>query len=351
MACLAMAGCGTPGAPQPPSLKLPARVVDLAATRAGNKVTLHWTMPKKTTDRLLIGRPVKVAVCRQETIESCQPAGEFERNPGAESSFEDVLPASLAAGEARQLKYSLELKSPKGRSAGRSNIAVVLAGAAPGPIAGLSAEVKAGGVALHWTGSDGTAIRLHRKLLSAPVPEKKPKTNSINGLAASPEEPALRDLFVERPAVGETSGALDRTARFGEVYEYSAQRILRLSVETGNALELAGELSPPVRVEVVDTFPPAVPHGLAAVLVPDDKTIDLSWEPDSEDDLAGYIVYRAEADGGWTRISGAEPLNAPAYRDSTIAPGHDYRYAVTAIDLTGHESKRSVEAREIAPNP
>ena len=50
---LLLGGCGTPGAPQPPSLKLPERVTDLAASRFGNRVELHWTTPKKTTDHLL----------------------------------------------------------------------------------------------------------------------------------------------------------------------------------------------------------------------------------------------------------------------------------------------------------
>ena len=39
-AALLLAGCGAPGAPQPPSLQLPSPVADLAATRKGDKVTL-----------------------------------------------------------------------------------------------------------------------------------------------------------------------------------------------------------------------------------------------------------------------------------------------------------------------
>jgi fibronectin type 3 domain-containing protein len=117
------------------------------------------------------------------------------------------------------------------------------------------------------------------------------------------------------------------------------------------ALELPGEVSTPVRVDFVDTFPPAVPQGLAAVLVPEEKTIDLSWQPDTEPDLAGYIVYRTENDTGWHRISGQPPIPSPAYRDTSVEPGHSYRYAVTAIDQTGHESERSSPTTESVPNP
>jgi fibronectin type 3 domain-containing protein len=171
-------------------------------------------------------------------------------------------------------------------------------------------------------------------------------------MAPSPE-PELRDLLVDPSSAGQAIGALDKTARFGEAYEYTAQRIVQV---TGNAtgakqtMELAGEVSAPIRVDVVDTFPPAIPQELVAVLVSEEKTIDLSWQPDTDEDLAGYIVYRAEADRAWKRISGPQPLTGAAYRDTTVEAGHSYRYAVTAIDLTGHESRRSPEAGETVPD-
>jgi fibronectin type 3 domain-containing protein len=164
----------------------------------------------------------------------------------------------------------------------------------------------------------------------------------------SPPEPALRDLIVES---GASAGALDTSARFGQSYEYTAQRIERISI-AGKTLELPGEISAPVQVKVLDTFPPAIPQGLAAIFVPEEKTIDLSWQPDTEPDLAGYIVYRAgQTENDWQRISGTQPLTAPSYRDAAAVPGQNYRYAITAIDQTGHESQRSPIANESVPNP
>lgn len=354
-----LAGCGTPGAPQPPSLKLPDRVTDLTAVRTGSTVTLHWTTPKKTTDHLLIKGPVEVAVCRREGAGNCEAAGKTSSTAGAAGEFHETLPAALTSGKPRQLDYFIELKSPHGRSAGLSTAATVLAGTAPPSITGLAAEVRADGVALRWNGSEATSgskatsVRLHRKLLTPPEPKQKPK-NSLEKPAA---EPVMRDLLVEAPGPGQQSGAIDHTAHFGEVYEYTAQRIERVAIDGHDAhktLELAGEVSTPVRIDVIDTFPPSIPQGLVAVLVPEEKTIDLSWQPDSDpytdSDLAGYIVYRAEGDGSWQRISGAQPLTGSAYRDAAVEAGHTYRYAVTAIDLTGHESKRSAEASESVPN-
>jgi len=148
--------------------------------------------------------------------------------------------------------------------------------------------------------------------------------------------------------------ALDNSIRFGQVYEYRAQRVARVTVE-GKTLELAGELSAPVRVEARDIFPPAVPTGLAAVATTGENgswnAIDLSWQPVTDADLAGYIVYRREGDGGWQRISPAGPLVPPAFHDAQVQPGHSYRYAVSSISQGGNESARSAETEESVPNP
>ena len=364
LVCGLMTGCGTPAAPQPPSLKLPEQVQDLTAVRAGDVVTLHWTNPKKTTDHLLIQGSISAQICRMGSAGACETAGQTSAMPGAQTEFHETLPAALLAGEPRGIRYFVELKNTKGRTAGPSNMAEILAGSAPGPVAGLTAEVRADGVALHWDNGDAaTTVRLHRKLLTLPVAKDKSgktsgqKPGQKTGLAEAPKEPIESDLIVEKPAAGVRSGALDDTARFGESYEYRVQRVTRIKAggtaqEGEAALELDGPFSTPVRVDVIDRFPPRVPQGLVAVAAAQEKSIDLSWEPDTDADLAGYIVYRAaEGTGSWVRISGAQPLAAAAYRDLTAEPGRAYRYRVTAIDETGHESAPSAEAQESMPNP
>ncbi len=136
----------------------------------------------------------------------------------------------------------------------------------------------------------------------------------------------------------------------------------------GETLELASPLSAPLRVEALNLFPPGVPKGLVAVATAGENgaapSIDLSWLPDTEVDLAGYIVYRREPGvpndrssslgwdaGAWQRISPAEPVVGPAFHDANVQPGHTYSYAVSAIDREGHESARSAEAQETVPGP
>ena len=65
--------------------------------------------------------------------------------PGGTGSYTDTLAGGLASGEARPVSYCVELRNKKGRSAGLSNAATVLAGEAPRPVGGLKAEVREAG--------------------------------------------------------------------------------------------------------------------------------------------------------------------------------------------------------------
>jgi hypothetical protein len=354
----AFAGCGTPGAPLAPSLKLPDPVTNLSALRTGDQVALAWTMPRKNTDKLLIKGNIPVHVCRKEASGTCQPvAANLSFAPDAKATFAETLPAALASDSPRPLTYFVELLSPHGRSAGPSNGAHVLAGEAPASVTGLSAQLRKDGVVLRWTPesatSPNTVIRLHRKLLTPqPQADSGAKSNSQQGLLAPPKEPAEQNLIVD--SSGRLDRTIDKTIHFGQTYEYRAQRVARVTID-GQAVELAGPLSEPIRVEAIDTFPPAVPTGLAAVATaadsPTGPSIDLSWVPVTEADLSGYAVYRREGDGPWQRISPPQPVVGPGFHDPQVQPGHTYRYAVTAIDQLGHESARSEEAQETVPNP
>ena len=355
--CLLLSGCGLVGAPLPPSLNLPARVTDLRASRSGDQVSLTWTMPKRTTDKLLLKGSVRVRACwREAAAAPCVTAAGLQLAPGANGALTVALPAGLTSGSPRVLTWFVELNNDKGRSAGLSNPAPVLAGEAPPPVTGLTAEMAKDGVILRWTPAvrageqSATAVRLLRKLLTPPAPKPKPAGQNKNPLAPPPE-PLEQTLIV--PAGVAPGRALDKDIRFGETYEYLAQRVARVTV-AGQTLELAGALSPPLRIHAVNVYPPVVPAGLVAVANPaangEPPSIDLSWQPDTEADLAGYIVYRREDGQPWVRVSPAEPVIGPAFHDAHVEPGHTYDYAVTAVGQDGLESARSAPAEETVPS-
>ena len=303
---------------------------------------------------MLLKANIAARICRnQVAVAPCAAVATLHLAPDSDGSFTDALPPELAVGPPRLLTYFVELTNRKGRSAGLSNGASVLAGEAPPTIMGLTAAMRPGGVLLSWTpappGSSPVAIRLERKLLT---PLAKEPSSSV---LAKPAEPLERNFLVEPSA--QADHALDKDIRFGETYEYRAQRVARVSVD-GKMLELDSPFSSPVRIAAEDIFPPSVPTGLAAVATPAangaGSSIDLNWLPDSGVNLAGYIVYRrdvtqAEAAEPWRRISCAQPAIGPACHDADVRPGHTYQYAVSAIGQNGRESARSAEAEETVP--
>jgi hypothetical protein len=341
-----LGGCGTPGAPQPPSLNLAVPIADLAAARTGDRVALTWTMPKRNTDRTLIKGNLTVNICRREGHGPCSSALPSQVSAaGMAGQYIDTLPASLASGTPRPITYLVELQNRNGRSAGFSNAAIILAGKAPARIEGLQAEVVKEGVVLSWNpDGESTTVRLDRRSLTPP-----PKSQE-GPLAPAPE--ASNQTFLVAP--DPHSRAIDRSVRFGESYQYRAQRVLQAVVD-GKTLELDGAFSDTKDVEVQDVFPPSVPSGLVAVAALGENgsapAIDLSWQPDTDVDLAGYIVYRRKEGGAWERIPSGGQVVAPAFHDTQVLPGHTYLYAVSAIDKGGHESKRSPEVQETVPQP
>ena len=348
-------GCGTPGAPQPPSLNLPDRVIDLSATRVGNQVSLTWTMPRRNTDKIPLKGEIRARVCRREdgpdATARCISAGERSFSPAAAATFSETLPAAFTAGPPRPLAYFVELPNARGRSAGLSNPATVLAGEAPAAVTGFAAEVRKQGVVLRWTAAGpGASVRLQRKLLT-PLPAA-PRTGPLPATS----QPVEQNLLVESTPDSAPAEAIDQNIVFGNTYEYRAQRVIRFA-ENGSTIELDGDFSPPARVEALDVFPPAIPTGLAAVAIAANlasatpASIDLSWQPNSEPDLAGYHVYRREGQTPWQRISSDQPVIGPAFHDAHVLPGHTYSYGVSAVDTGGHESDRSPEASETVPNP
>ena len=352
-AILALSGCGMPGAPLPPSLNLAAPVSDLSAVRTGNQVALSWTMPAKTTDKVLLKGDISVHVCRNESSAAkCSVAATLSLVPGSNATFTDALPSALASGSPRVLAYFVELVNRKGRSAGLSNPAEILAGLAPPPVDNLTAEIRKDGVLLRWAPapaeSSPVVIRLVRRLLTPPAHK------SDESQLAQPAELLEQTLIVE-PA-GNSDRALDKDIRFGSSYEYRAPRVARVAID-GTTLELASPLSPPLRIEAINIHPPSAPRGLEAVATAGENgtgpAIDLSWLPNTESNLAGYIVYRREKSPSgsateWRRIS-TQPAVGPGFHDANVEPGHIYIYAVTAIDNDGRESARSAEASDTVP--
>jgi hypothetical protein len=345
---LLLSGCGMEGAPQPPTLKLPQPVTTLSGFRAGNEVHLEWTMPKRDTDKVLLKGDQKVQICRRIENGGCDPAGSLMLAPTSSASYIDHLPTSITSGLPQLLVYTVLLQNHLGHDAGPSNAVYATTGAAPAQVENLSGAASANGVVLHWTPAADTGeelIRIHRTLLTDPK-AKKPEPKSGSTVPASQRQTVEQTLEVSGADKGQ---ALDRDAALDNMYRYTVERARRFNLQ-GHAFEETSALSEPITVDARDIFPPHVPEGVQAVADPESHAIDLSWTPDSESDIAGYVVYRRETGSSANPVRVSPPgLVAPSFRDASALPGHSYAYSVSAIDRDGNESARSANVEESLP--
>jgi hypothetical protein len=192
-----------------------------------------------------------------------------------------------------------------GKAAAWSNFAAVQLVAPPEKPAEVTPVATSGGVKLTWR-AQGQQFRVFRKVEGAPD----------FTLAATVERPEFTDAECE----------------FGKRCTYEVQTVVRVDERTLAESDLSGEVS--IRPE--DKFPPAIPAGLHAT--PSPGSVELSWDPNTEPDLAGYRVYRASG-GDFEKV--ADVATIPSYSDKKVERGKTYKYVVTAVDRSGNESPRT----------
>ena len=376
---VSLVGCGMAAGPQPPSLQLPRQIPDLTASRTGDQVSLHWNTPKENTDRLKLQGRVRLRICRQQQqTASCDTVATITAPPGQPAQYTDNLPAAFTTGPLRPLEYSIFGLNKHGRTAGPSNIAMVLAGAAPPQVQNLSLHGEERGVLLRWQPvpdlPSGTSLEMERTLATPAAAPAKPaanakpvKTGNLN-LLPHADEPVQQTLRVSlAPASGQTTQpteeidpgiALDSSALFGRQYSYTVRRVVERQV--GNrTLAVAGSPSASAMIVTRDTFPPGAPVALSAVPVSASMNngtpeVDLSWSANTEPDLAQYRIYRQDVTLNesmqWIApANDAGHIVAPAFRDLHVQSGHTYAYAVSAVDATGNESPRSQSINVTVP--
>ena len=102
-----------------------------------------------------------------------------------------------------------------------------------------------------------------------------------------------------------------------------------------------------------DIFPPAAPTNIEITIVPATPQapayVELSWAINPEGDLAGYSVYRSDAEDALGDRVSTEILPSPTFRDISILPGRRYYYRVSAQDRAGNESPKSSAVQTDVP--
>ena len=307
-----LAGCGYVGEPLPPSLGIPQRITDLGAVERADKLVVRFTVPELTTDGVVMRRVgrVELRVGRGgEPFEAERWAAQaraIENSLSAPGPAELTIPVREWVGQ--EVILAARTWGRKGRASDWSNRVAFRVAAPLARPAGLKAEAAAEGVRLMWQGPPGAAFRVFRN----------------DAELAAAEAPQY----------------VDAAAAYGKTYRYAVQAFLK----SGDSLA-ESEVSEAVSITLEDRFPPATPEGLSAVASV--RSVELSWERNTEGDLQGYYLYRSVEGGLFERLG--ELRVVPAASDRQIEPGRRYRYAVTAVDQRGNESARSQPVEIAAP--
>jgi len=338
--CLAalLAACGVPGEPLPPLLEIPEPARDLAAEQVGARLILRFTRPQLTTEGT-----------RARFLNRLEIYGAFQPPDAQPPSFPEqaqllaVLSGAELLGGPERITHELPLTASqigarafftvkainhRGMDAGLSSqIAVDIADLpeAPGE---LQATLTEEAIRLSWRPAGRSAF-------GGPAPEQGPESApdqtgyEVYRAEAGSATPA------ERIGTAPSPSYEDRSFAFGRRYVYKVRAYRRQGDSTAVTPD-----SGSVEVDAVDRFPPAAPQNLRAIAVP--GSVDLAWSPNSEQDLAGYNVYRGEG-ASPTRLNQAL-LVIPLFRDSSVTAGTSYRYQVKAVDREGNEGPASEDA-------
>jgi hypothetical protein len=320
-ALLLDSGCGYIGGTLVPLANVPNAPADLAAIQRGAKLIAHFTVPDLTTEGFPIKEPAqldlragpapdpwsesvwsaqaeRVAPTRMTKLPPARPNGpdqqlaEYEFSSTAWTGKTIVIAARVIGSNKKASNWSALLTLPVGPPLAKPEQ--------------LTATPLANGIRLTWRGAGGH-FRILRRAQAA-------------------------DSFAELATITAPE-YLDVSAEFGKTYTYQVLAFAAVAPQK----EAQSDLSDEATLLYKDEFPPAAPAGLIAT--PSPASVELSWESNTEPDLAGYRVYRSIGGGAFEKVADVNEI--PAYSDHAVERGKTYRYAVTAMDKSGNESARS----------
>jgi hypothetical protein len=360
-----LSGCASIGPPEAPSLEVPKPPEDVHVARKGDKVTLTWTIPPRTTERQSVRYLGETDICRgfagelkrcDTRVGQAAPPADFEKTRGSAGkkpvgkkltgTFVDTLPFAIEQEQPTGFAtYAVEVMNTAGRGAGISNqVRVPLVPTLP-PFGNFAAQLGNQGVTISWecpggSSKGGTGVRYLLRI--------------YRRLESSAGETKIAEVEATECAVGPSGQAvtsfLDQTLEWEKTYFYRGAVVSVIEQAGKPAVEVEGDDTPSVKVFAHDVFPPAVPTGLQAVFSGpgQEAFIDLIWAPVMDADLEGYNVYRHEEGGQAVKLN-TGLVKTPAFRDARVMAGKTYFYSVSAVDQRGNESARSEETSESVP--
>jgi len=311
------------------------------------------TIRERLTPEALVAQPVPA-----------EPTSSRSRRPASVP-----ITAPVKEGPLRRFYVAIPF-SPRGRPGPPGMFAEIPLTALPDPPLDVTASVAADGVSLSWEPSGGLiGFLLERALPIESSPIDEPPDTALEPTLASsdlPAGPTLYNVYREveplpdappspapeaheemlpiNPAPLGVLTFSDPVSAFDGRRRCYTVRAVRGTGPTA----VESDASSPACATPSD-LPPAAPVGVSTEVMP--GAITISWEPNTEADVAGYVVLRGEAgDATLTPLSGSV-IAEPQYVDREVRPGVRYVYAVQAIDThlpTPNTSAESARVEETA---
>lgn len=341
--------CGKKGPILPPLPKLIQKIEYFEISQRGKKLILEWENPTAYID----GSPVSTLseveiwifeVGKKEAERENPTPEEFERTARLLGSIaqEDFSKHQVRTEEgsillqfvysmtqkdylSERLVFSLRVKAKRKRRSDFSRLLVVEPRMLSLPPHAVKAEVFQDRIEISWAPAEKNIDQ------SSPA-----RFTGFNVYRAEGEKPPRR-LNAQLVKGTEYS---DEDVVLGGVYRY----FIRASLNESSPF-MESDDSGIIEVRAEDTFPPAVPSGLVSIGAED--FISLSWDENRDQDLDGYRVWRKmEGEDEFVLLT-PQPIRENAFNDTTVEKNRRYRYAVTAIDMSGNESPKSEGVTEI----
>ncbi|HVQ28710.1 MAG TPA: hypothetical protein VMV21_03975 [Vicinamibacteria bacterium] len=304
--------CGKKGDPRPPLRPTPASISDFRLAQRGDKVELHFSAPRASTDG------ARLPVIEIEILEA-QGDGDFAKiattrkvkvAPGEVISETEALPPP---GTTLRVAARAVARGHRGRLTDPVRLLVVAPLSAP---AGLAAHVVGEGVALAWQGD-----------VPAPLPTPTPAPTPTPNPTGAPAATTPASVPTENPPAAPSTAPPQPSAPTAPAPSAAtpAPTVVESTAPTPTAAPPSGPLAAPAtnaagqaaREDRAPTAPPAP-----------------SPTPTPEPFVPGFFVYKRAAANAYGAPLAPTATVEHTFTDRTTQPGESWCYVVRAVAAT-----------------
>ena len=345
-ALAALPSCGKKGSLLPPFVRTPQKIESVILYQRGESIFLEWANPSSYMD----GSPLQAvseveiwllekakapgqerpAVTRDEFKKEARLAvlltpEEFGRHLRSRNKDQPPLGLRAAVPVPQEMInrsvffFGLRVADPRGKFSEFTELLQWDPMTLPLPPAGLQARMFEDRVEVRWEAPSGN------------IDQGSPALHKGYNIyrAEAGQDPVLLNKAPVQAFLFE-----DRDFVPGATFRY----VIRATVSDAAPYTESGD-SASAEVEARDVFAPAPPAGLKAVATA--GMIALVWDTNRETDLAGYRVWRREEEKADFVLLTPQAIAENTYTDAAVEKNVRYEYAISALDRTDNESRKS----------